>query len=98
MRKIAAGIAAASAVALAMGVAPAASAAQGSTPLAVVLTSDGDQFDSNWVGWPRMIVRAGLAYVFYTGNAQVGLRTISIDRLTNWETEGGETLPLGQTH
>jgi uncharacterized surface protein with fasciclin (FAS1) repeats len=47
MRKIAAGIAAASAVALVAGVAPAASAATGEKSLAAVLTSDGNTFDRN---------------------------------------------------
>ena len=53
-----------------------------------------DQFDSNWVGWPRMYIKDGVGYVFYTGNAQVGLRTIPLEDLTNWQTEGGETLDL----
>lgn len=53
-----------------------------------------DQFDSNWVGWPRMYIEDGVGYVFYTGNAQVGLRTISIDRLTDWETEHGQVIAL----
>ena len=53
-----------------------------------------DQFDSNWVGWPRMYIKDGVGYVFYTGNAQVGLRTIRLEDLTNWQTEGGETLDL----
>ena len=53
-----------------------------------------EQFDSNWVGWPRMFVKAGIGYVFYTGNAQVGLRTIPLDALTNWQTEGGQTFDL----
>ena len=48
MRKIASGIAAASAVALAVGMAPAASASQGEKSLAAVLTSDRNQFDHNW--------------------------------------------------
>ena len=37
-----------------------------------------------------MVVKGGVGYVFYTGNAQVGLRKIKIDPLTNWESEGGE--------
>ncbi len=53
-----------------------------------------DQFDSNWVGWPRMYIKDGVGYVFYTGNAQVGLRTIRLDDLTNWQTEGGQTFDL----
>ena len=55
---------------------------------------DADRFDCNWVGWPRMYVKGNIGYVFYTGNAQVGLRTIPIDSLTDWETEGGETIKL----
>jgi len=53
-----------------------------------------NQFDSTWVGWPRMFIKDKVGYVFYTGNAQVGLRTIPIDLLTNWKTEGGKTLDL----
>ena len=53
-----------------------------------------DQFDSDWVGWPRMHIKDEVGYVFYTGNAQVGLRTIPLDGLTNWETENGETVDL----
>ena len=53
-----------------------------------------DQFDSNWVGWPRMYIKDGVGYVFYTGNAQVGLRMIPIEHLINWEAEGGETVDL----
>jgi predicted GH43/DUF377 family glycosyl hydrolase len=52
------------------------------------------QYDNNWVGWPRMFVRDGVGYVFYTGGAQIGLRTISLDKLTNWTSEGGETIDL----
>ena len=48
-----------------------------------------DQFDSNWVGWPRMFVENDTGYVFYTGNGVTGMRTIAIDQLTNWESEGG---------
>jgi len=51
-----------------------------------------EHFDNTWTGWPRMVVKDGIGYVFYTGNAQVGLRKIRIDRLTNWECEGGETV------
>ena len=38
-----------------------------------------------------MVIKDGIGYVFYTGP---GLRTIEIDKLTNWETEGGETIDL----
>ncbi len=49
MRKFATGIAAASALALAIGAAPAANADDlGTTSLAEVLTSDGNRFDRNW--------------------------------------------------
>ena len=50
-----------------------------------------DQFDNNWVGWPRMLVKDGVAYVFYTG---VGLRTIPVEQLTDWRSEGGKTIDL----
>jgi predicted GH43/DUF377 family glycosyl hydrolase len=52
------------------------------------------QFDSNWVGWPRMVVKGDMAYVFYTGNARVGLRKIPVKQLINWDTEGGETIDM----
>ncbi len=50
-----------------------------------------EYFDSGWVGWPKMIIRDGIGYVYYSGP---GLRTIEIDKLTNWKTEGGKTLDL----
>lgn len=50
------------------------------------------QFDSSWVGWPRMVVKDGIAHVFYAGGAQVGLRTIPVERLTDWSSEGGRTI------
>ncbi len=53
-----------------------------------------DRFDNTWTGWPRMVVKDDVGYVFYTGNAQVGLRTIPIRRLTDWESEGGETFRI----
>ena len=53
-----------------------------------------ERFDNTWTGWPRMVVKDDVGYVFYTGNAQVGLRTIPIRRLVDWESEGGETLRM----
>lgn len=60
-----------------------------------------EQFDNKWVGWPRMFVKDGTGYVFYTGGSRdteggvhVGLRTISIEELTNWESEGGEIIDM----
>ncbi len=53
-----------------------------------------ERFDHTWTGWPRMVVRGDTGYVFYTGNAQVGLRTIPVRQLTDWESEGGETLRI----
>lgn len=53
-----------------------------------------NQFDANWVGWPRMFIKDGIGYVFYTGGAQVGLRTIAINQLTNWESEGGKSIDM----
>jgi predicted GH43/DUF377 family glycosyl hydrolase len=62
-----------------------------------------EQFDNKWVGWPRMVVKDGIGYVFYTGGSpdreggvHIGLRTISLNALTNWETEGGETIDMLQ--
>jgi predicted GH43/DUF377 family glycosyl hydrolase len=63
-------------------------------PALPALGISADQFDSAWVGWPRMYVEDNVGYVFYTGNAQIGLRTISLADLTNWNTEHGETLDL----
>jgi len=48
-----------------------------------------NQFDKDWVGWPRMVVKNDTGYVFYTGGGETGLRTIAVDRLVNWESEGG---------
>lgn len=53
-----------------------------------------EQFDNRWVGWPRMVVKDDIAYVFYTGNARVGLRKIPVDQLTNWNSEGGEIIDM----
>lgn len=44
-----------------------------------------DHFDTLWVGWPRMFIKDGTGYVFYTGGRAIGLRTIPIRRLTNWQ-------------
>ncbi len=54
----------------------------------------GEHFDNTWTGWPHMVVRGDTGYVFYTGNAQVGLRTIPIRQLTDWDFEGGETIRI----
>ena len=48
-----------------------------------------NQFDAAWVGWPRMWVENDTGYVFFTGGGETGLRTIPINQLTNWESEGG---------
>ena len=50
-----------------------------------------DHFDSTWIGWPKMLIRDGIAYVYFTGP---GIRTIEVDKLTNWETEGGKTINM----
>jgi predicted GH43/DUF377 family glycosyl hydrolase len=52
------------------------------------------QFDHDWVGWPRMLVKDGIGYVFYVGGSEIGLRTIPINHLTNWDDEGGKVLDL----
>ncbi len=41
-----------------------------------------------------MVVKDDIAYVFYTGNARVGLRKIPLDQLTNWNSEGGEIIDM----
>jgi hypothetical protein len=75
MRKIAAGIAAASAVALAAGaLAPAASAADGTQSLAAVLTSDGNTFDKNWNDYD-IVTEAALAVLAAKPNSTVGVLT-----------------------
>ena len=63
-------------------------------PALPALGISAEQFDNTWTGWPRMVIKDGIGYVFYTGNAQVGLRKIRIDRLTNWESEGGESVRI----
>jgi predicted GH43/DUF377 family glycosyl hydrolase len=72
-------------------------------PALPALGCDPEQFDNKWVGWPRMHVRGGMGFVFYTGGSpdteggvHVGLRTIALKDLTNWENEGGETIDLVQ--
>ena len=41
-----------------------------------------------------MITEGDTAFVFYTGDAQVGLRTIPVEQLTNWDSEGKEAADL----
>jgi hypothetical protein len=61
-----------------------------------------DRYDNVWIGWPRMLVKDDVGYVYYTGGeqigsrtvAQIGLRTIPIRDLTDWQSEGGETIQL----
>ena len=53
-----------------------------------------NRFDSKWTGWPRMRIEGETAYIFYTGNAMTGMRTIAVKDLVNWKTEGGKTLKL----
>jgi uncharacterized surface protein with fasciclin (FAS1) repeats len=75
MRKIAAGIAAASALALSAGaLAPAANAADGNKSLAAVLTSDNNQFDTNWKDYD-IVTEAVLAVLAAKPNSAVGLLT-----------------------
>ena len=56
------------------------------------------QFDQNWVGWPRMVIKDKIGYIFYTASGNIppsiGLRRIPIQQLTNWQSEGGETIDL----
>ena len=56
------------------------------------------QFDQNWVGWPRMVIKDKIGYIFYTASGNIppsiGLRRIPIQQLTNWQSEDGETIDL----
>lgn len=56
------------------------------------------QFDQNWVGWPRMVIKDEIGYIFYTASGNIspsiGLRRIPIQQLTDWKSEGGETINL----
>jgi uncharacterized surface protein with fasciclin (FAS1) repeats len=73
MRKIAAGIAAASAVALAAGaMAPAAQAADGTKSLAAVLTASTPKFDKNWNDYD-IVTAAVLAVLEAKPNSAVGV-------------------------
>ncbi len=63
-------------------------------PALPALGIEAERFDHTWTGWPRMVVKGDTGYVFYTGNAQVGLRTIPIRQLTDWESEGGEAFRI----
>lgn len=66
-------------------------------PALPALGLSASQFDNDWVGWPRMIVQGDTGYVFYTGGAQVGMRTIPIAQLTDWNTEGGTLTGVHQS-
>ena len=82
MRKIATGIAAASALALAVGTAAPAAAADGTTSLAEVLTSDGGkQFDKNWHDFD-IVTEAALAVLAEKPRSAVGLLTQGDQALT----------------
>lgn len=72
-------------------------------PALPALGADAEQFDNNWTGWPRMYIKDGTAYVFYTGGSpasiggvHIGLRTIPVAQLTNWESEGSSTIDILQ--
>ena len=41
-----------------------------------------------------MFVKDGVGYVYYTGGRHIGLRTIAIDQLTDWHSEGGKTINM----
>ena len=58
------------------------------------LSTSSEQFDSKWIGWPRMIIEGEIAYIFYTGNAMTGMRTIPVKYLINWNSEGGKSVIL----
>jgi uncharacterized surface protein with fasciclin (FAS1) repeats len=82
MRKIAAGIAAASAAALAMGVAaPATANGTGTKPLAAVLTSDGNTFDRNAHDYD-IVTQAVLAVLKAKPSSPVGVLADGTVKLT----------------
>ncbi len=61
-------------------------------PCLVQQGQSADRYDNRWVGWPRMVITDGKGYVFHSASGtkvHVGLRTIEIDRLTDWDNEGG---------
>jgi uncharacterized surface protein with fasciclin (FAS1) repeats len=73
MRKsLATGIAAASAVGLALGAASPASAATGTKPLSEVLTADGNHFDMNWSDYD-IVTEAVLAVLKAKPDSAVGV-------------------------
>ena len=67
-----------------------------SNPALPGLGNNTRQFDNRWVGWPRMIVKNGIGYVFYTGGDghSIGVRKIAIDKLTDWESDIDKTINL----
>lgn len=75
MRKTTAAVAAAAAFVLAAGTAtPAQAAITGTRPLATVLTSDGNQFDSNWHDYD-IVTEAALAVLDAKPSSKVALLT-----------------------
>ena len=56
------------------------------------------QFDQNWVGWPRMVIKDEIGCIFYTASGNIslsiGLRRIPIQQLIDWKSEGEETINL----
>ena len=79
MRKLATGIAAASAVALAMGAAPA-TAAEGNTSLAAVLAADSNRFDHNGKDFD-IVTEAVLAVLAAKPDSAVGALTKDVKAL-----------------
>ncbi|MGC2635839.1 MAG: hypothetical protein WA294_01580 [Acidobacteriaceae bacterium] len=43
-----------------------------------------ERFDTFWVGWPRMFIKDGIGYVFYTRSRAIGARAIPIHQMTDW--------------
>jgi predicted GH43/DUF377 family glycosyl hydrolase len=52
------------------------------------------QPDNTWTGWPRMILKDSIAYIFYAGSnpernpVETCMKTISLEELCNWDKTG----------
>jgi predicted GH43/DUF377 family glycosyl hydrolase len=61
-----------------------------------------EQPDNTWTGWPRMILKDSLAYIFYAGAnpprrpVDLCMKTMTLAELTNWD-KAGKTFDLDIT-
>lgn len=52
-----------------------------------------EQFDGRWTGWPRMVIKDGTCYIFYSASGEkvnVGLRKVALAGLIDWNSELSE--------